>query len=72
MIEIHQTEGKKYTFDALHLSPATTSIIAQAGGTYVIGLKDNQSILSEQMCLHSELEKPAVMVENKEKGHRRE
>lgn len=54
------------------LSPATTSMIAQAGGTYVIGLKDNQSILSEQMCLHSESEKPAVMVENKEKGHRRE
>ena len=47
-------------------------MIAQKNGTYIIGLKDNQSILLEQMCLHSELEEPAVTIENKEKGHGRE
>ena len=69
LIEYHQAAGKKYTFDALHLSPATTSLIAENDGTYIIGLKDNQSLLLEQMYLHSELEIPAETVANKEKGH---
>jgi predicted transposase YbfD/YdcC len=71
LIKIHQTARTKYTFDALHLSPATTSMIEEENGTYIIGLKNNQSILLEQMCLHSELEKASKTVASKEKSHGR-
>jgi hypothetical protein len=47
LIKVHQTERTKYTFDALHLSPMTTSMIEKKNGTYIIGLKNNQSILLE-------------------------
>lgn len=71
LIKRHQAGGKKYTFDALHLSPDTTKMIEQEGGTYIIGLKNNQSILLEQMCLHSELEEANETVTNAEGGHGR-
>ena len=71
LIKVHQTGRTKYTFDALHLSPMTTSMIEKKNGTYIIGLKNNQSILLEQMCLHSELEKPNETIANTEKGHGR-
>jgi predicted transposase YbfD/YdcC len=41
--------GQKITLDALHLCPATTELIAQAGGVFVIGLKENQPELMSEM-----------------------
>ncbi len=41
--------GQKITLDALHLCPKTTELIVQAGGVFVIGLKDNQPELMNEM-----------------------
>lgn len=40
---------QKITADALHLSPAMTAPIEKEGGKYLIGLKDNQKELYEDM-----------------------
>jgi hypothetical protein len=71
LIERHQMWSSSFTFDSLHLTPSLTSKIAQAGGTYIIGLKANQGILSTQMELHSELEKATNTFDNKDVGHGR-
>lgn len=41
--------GQKITLDALHLCPTTTELIVQAGGVFVIGLKNNQPELMSEM-----------------------
>jgi predicted transposase YbfD/YdcC len=41
-------EGK-VTLDALHFNPKTTRQIDQAGGLYVMQVKDNQPVLKEQL-----------------------
>ena len=48
---LHETglEKGRVTLDALHLNPTTTAQIAQAGGTYVIQVKDNQAELKAQL-----------------------
>lgn len=71
LIESNQLWSSNFTFDALHLSPYLTSKIAQSGGTYIIGLKANQGILSARMELHSELEEPTNTFDNTEVGHGR-
>lgn len=41
--------SKKISFDALHLKPQTLEPIAESGGTYLVGLKDNQKQLRRQI-----------------------
>jgi len=41
-------EKAKVTLDAHHCNPTTTSQINQAGGTYLIQVKDNQPVLLEE------------------------
>lgn len=69
LIEKQKMWSHNFTFDALHLRPILTSKIEAAGGVYIIGLKGNQGVLSEQMILHSELEVPIETFENTEIGH---
>lgn len=71
LIETQKMWSNNFTFDALHLSPVLTSKIEAAKGTYIIGLKGNQGILSEQMILHSELEEAVETFDNTEIGHGR-
>jgi predicted transposase YbfD/YdcC len=46
-----QLEAHKVTLDAHHCNPTTTAQIHQAGGQYVIQIKENQTILFKQ-CQH--------------------
>jgi predicted transposase YbfD/YdcC len=46
-----QLETHKVTLDAHHCNPTTTAHIHQAGGQYVIQVKDNQPLLLKQ-CQH--------------------
>ena len=46
-----QLEAHKVTLDAHHCNPTTTAQIHQAGGQYVIQVKENQPILFQQ-CQH--------------------
>lgn len=60
-----------FTADALHLHPKMTAPINQAGGTFVIGLKDNQRELLTDMIGYTK--RAATRLEHKtvEKGHGR-
>lgn len=70
---IQQTgvQSQQITADALHLCPAMTEPIEQAGGTFVIGLKDNQKELLEDMIDHTEAFAPKSEHETVDKGHGR-
>lgn len=63
--------SQKITADALHLSPATTEPIEEAGGIFLIGLKDNQKELLADMETHTEHFRPAESRMDVEKGHGR-
>ncbi len=70
---IQQTEAsnQKITTDALHLSPATTEPINQAGGIFLIGLKNNQKELCTAMKKYA-LEAEAIdQIVTTEKKHGR-
>jgi hypothetical protein len=63
--------SQKLTTDALHLSPATTEPINQAGGVFLIGLKNNQKELFTAMKTYAE---DAPIIDQRvtvEKGHGR-
>ena len=61
------------TMDALHFIPNTLEIIAQAQGKYIVGLKDNQLELADEMtrCV-SKVLKPDYQYISEEKAHGRE
>lgn len=66
-----QLEAQKVTLDAHHCNPKTTAQIHQAGGQYLIQIKENQPILLKQ-CQH--LAATAVSMsshEEPDKGHGR-
>jgi predicted transposase YbfD/YdcC len=60
------------TLDALHLNPLTVNAINQAGGVYVIGVKENQPHLY-RYCICRQLGKAAdyVRVDEPQRGHGR-
>lgn len=63
--------GQKITFDALHLIPDTVKKVEKKNGTFLIGLKENQKELLDEMkriALHS---KPVVQDTDTEKSHGR-
>lgn len=64
--------GQKATMDALHLNPETTRLIEKKGGIYLIGIKENQQELLEEMLTVSKIAKPTkVFIAPAEKGHGR-
>jgi predicted transposase YbfD/YdcC len=63
---------QKITLDALHLNPETTKLIAENQGTFLIGVKENQPELLEELKWLSQLVKPnKVQIDEPEKGHGR-
>ncbi len=61
----------KNTLDALHFNPTTTGQINQAGGQFVIQLKENQPHLLEQMSQEAAEASPLAVFKTVEKGHGR-
>lgn len=64
-------QSQKITADALHLCPAMTESIEGGGGVFVIGLKDNQKELLEDMIDHTQAFKPKEENTTVDKGHGR-
>lgn len=63
--------NQKITADALHFNPETTSLIAQSGGIFLIGLKGNQRELLADMEKDSTYLKTLNELVTIEKGHGR-
>jgi len=64
-------ENQNITMDALHLSPLTTEPIEKSGGVFVVGLKDNQKELAEDMAHSTNYLPIAKQARTVEKGHGR-
>ena len=64
-------EKGKVTLDALHFNPTTTQQFNQAGGLFVIQLKDNQPTLLDQMSQEAAEAVPLALVKSSEKSHGR-
>lgn len=62
---------QQITADALHLSPAMTVPIQEAGGKYLIGLKKNQRALYQDMVSTSDYLPIVQLANTVEKGHGR-
>jgi predicted transposase YbfD/YdcC len=62
---------EKVSLDALHCKPKTLSLIAQSGGVYLVGLKENQKELLNDV--KEAIETLPVLYQNEsvEKGHGR-
>lgn len=64
--------SQKISLDALHLNPETTKLIHQNQGNYLIGLKNNQPELLEELSSLTQLVKPEnIQHDEPEKGHGR-
>ena len=61
----------KITLDALHVNPTTTQQSHQAGGLFIIQLKDNQPTLFEQMSQEAAEALPLGTLKSSHKGHGR-
>ena len=66
-----QLEAHKVTLDAPHCNPATTAQIHQAGGQYVIQVKENQPLLLTQCQSVAAAAVPLGSHDACEKGHGR-
>ena len=62
---------EKITSDALYLNPRTTALIHRANGRFIIGLKENQEELLEDMKMSCTYLKPQNQLFSTEKGHGR-
>lgn len=71
LIESKSAESQKITADALHLNPAMTSMIEQAKGIFVIGLKENQKELLADMKWHIKNHQALATHSTLDKGHGR-
>lgn len=71
LLREHELLGQAISFDALHFSPATLIPIAKAGGWYLVGLKDNQKELEEDMAHHAAYMPHIEELTQVEKGHGR-
>lgn len=63
--------GQYITADALHLNPATTTLIAQSDGKFIIGLKGNQPEMLADMEQCTTLLKPVSQCVTEGKGKKR-
>ncbi len=64
-------KNQKITLDALHLKPETIAPIAQAGGVYLVGLKENQKEMFWEVKQMSRFMPLVYQTESLEKGHGR-
>ena len=71
LLKHSQLEAHKVTLDAHHCNPETTAQIHQAGGQYVIQVKENQPILLTQCQSVAAAAVPLGRHEECDKGHGR-
>lgn len=71
LIQTTGVKSQQITADALHLHPAMTALIHHAGGVFVIGLKENQKELLQDMIDHTEVFGPKAKHRTVDKGHGR-
>ncbi len=71
LMEQSEVHSQKITADALHLHPAMTGSVHSASGIFIIGLKDNQRELLEDMIDHTEAFRPKTGHRTVDKGHGR-
>lgn len=64
-------KSHKITADALHLHPGMTDLINGAKGVFLIGLKENQKELLEDMTDHTAVFAPKAEHQTVDKGHGR-
>lgn len=72
LLKTTELEKEKITLDALHFCPDTLNQIEQAGGTYLVGLKENQKELYQDMqsvAIRSKAK--SEWISEPEKGHGR-
>ena len=64
--------SQKITLDALHLIPETVKQIEQQNGIFLIGIKENQKELLEEVQSITAIQKPRIIKNDElEKGHGR-
>ncbi len=71
LIKDKAAQNQKITADALHLNPKMTDLIEQGGGTFLIGLKENQKELLSDMIWHIKNHEPLSTHRTIDKGHGR-
>ena len=71
LLKESELEAHKVTLDAHHCNPTTTGQIHQAGGQYVIQVKENQPILLKQCQDLAATAVPLGRHEESDKGHGR-
>ena len=71
LLEKNGLAAQKVSLDALHCKPKTLEIITQAGGKYVVGLKENQKQLKKQICRAMENQSCLMKIKSQEKRHGR-
>jgi len=71
LIQVSGLISQQITADALHLNPETTEPIEQGGGVFLIGLKENQKELLQDMKDHIACFNSVVQKQTVEKGHGR-
>jgi predicted transposase YbfD/YdcC len=71
LLKHSQLEARKVTLDAHHCHPTTTAQIHQAGGQYVIQVKENQPLLLTQCQSVAAAAVPLGSHDECEKGHGR-
>ena len=71
LLEGNGLSKQKISFDALHCKPKTLAIITQAGGKYLVGLKENQKQLKKRISQAAANQSCLMEIETLEKGHGR-
>jgi predicted transposase YbfD/YdcC len=72
LLEQTKIKTQKVSLDALHLNPNTLNLISKAGGKFLVGLKENQPILAQQMNDYSYYHSSLYHRLDQERGHGRE
>lgn len=72
LLEQTKVKTQKVSLDALHLKPNTLNLISKAGGKFLVGLKENQPILTQQMNDYSYYHSSLYHRLDEEQGHGRE
>ena len=63
--------AQKITMDSLHFTPTILNLIAKGKGSFLVGLKGNQSEIHEDMIQLTTVLKPDYQLYDKYKGHGR-
>ena len=71
LLESDELAKQKLSFDALHCKPKTLEKIAETGGKYLVGLKENQKQLLKEIIKTSENQAILQKLSGVEKGHGR-